>query len=176
MVIMAEATFLFLKVSGDEAVKSASEVLTKLIGTIAAAPAAAESPAVELAPAPRLSIAEVPYEKPSDEPDGFALPKPKPARAVGVGCGGRSEATPFNKSFKTKPKKATKSPSNKPPGALALRILKLLDQGNGVAPLEVLVNELGASAQGLNMAITKCAQLKRLGDGRIALEGYSDSD
>jgi hypothetical protein len=171
-----QATFLFLKVSGDEAVKSASEVLAKLIGSIAAEPAAPASPAVELAPPePRLNIAQVPYEKPADEPDGFALPNPKPAKAVGVGCGGRSEATSFNR-FKGKSKKTTKPPANRPPGVLASRIMRILDLGSGVAPLEVLVNETGSSAQACNMAITKCAQLKRLDDGRIALEGYSDTD
>lgn len=169
-----QATFLFLKVSGDEAVKSASDVLAKLISSVAAAPAVADTPSVELAPAP-LNIAEVPYEKPADEPDGFALPKPKAATPVGVGCGGRPPSSKFDK-LNNRPKKTPKPPSNKPPGALASKIMRILDQGSGVAPLEVLVQETGVSAQACNMAITKCSQLQRLGDGRIALEGYRDTD
>lgn len=103
------------------------------------------------------------YERPADEPSGFDAPPPKPSRPKFV----------VERNQKTQP---LTTGSGKPPGALALKILAVLDTGSGVAPLEHLVKETGASAQGLNMAITKCRQLKRLDDGRIALAGYRDDD
>ena len=173
MEVKSEATFLFLKVSGDEAVKSASEVLSKLVaGMVPAtpndpAPADTSSPAAE----PLTVIAGDTYEKPDDEPDGFVDPEPPRPRK----SSGRRITRSGGSNYYPVPKKP-KAKSDKPPGVLAMRIMKLLDNGNGVAPLDHLVSELGVSAQACNMAITKCGQLQRLDDGRIAMTGYRDED
>lgn len=181
-----EATFLFLKVSGDQAVKSASDVLARLVsGIVPAGPAVPAMPealaaaeALPALPAPEAESTvelaakritrrrKVKYQKADDEPDGFSAPQPAPSKAIATERGGRASSK-----FNEFPAKAAK-----PPGALATKILKVLDGGTGVAPLEELVREIGANAHGINMAITKCSQLKRLPDGRIALQGYRDED
>ncbi len=169
-----QATILFLRVSGDEAVKSAGDILARLVsGMIAGESTAPSDPTVEALPAPEAVVEpvqritrqrKVRFQKPDDEPDGFSAPAPSPS-------------TPsFVVDRKQKVKVAVGDKAARPPGALAFKILGILDRGSGVAPLEHLVRETGATIHGVNMAITKCSQLQRLDDGRIALTGYRGDD
>ena len=95
---------------------------------------------------------------PAGEPDGFRLPDPAPSTPIGV----------FDRPAKTK--------ANMPFG-LGGKIFTMLDNLGGCAAFEAVRKRFhDHSTQAINMAITKCTQLKRLDDGRIALEGYEDEE
>jgi hypothetical protein len=162
--------------SGSEALQEIGKLLSRVLPDNSVA-----VPLVALSQSSPETTAEEPVEIPKypDEPDGFRMPEPAPTRAKHVVDHTRNAKTPFQRPrFKKEKKQGTpKEPQDKVPGILASRIIQLLDGNNGVAPFEWLREQLpDCTPQGINMAVTKCRQLKRLEDGRIALVSYEDSD
>ena len=154
---MAEATFLFLKVSGDEAVRSASEVLGKFMDGM--------TPQAPSAPVPLIGSTDSDgerYEKPADEPDGFDAPEPPRATKV-----------KHASNYKPVPKKPKADPTE---GHVGPRIVRLLDTTGGVAPMELLVERLKLPPQSIGRAVGHSKTLQRLPDGRVALVGWHDED
>jgi hypothetical protein len=161
---------------GSEALKAVGNLLDRVLPPVAASlPAAViDVPAL---PGPkkrrggRRRKIDTDVKVPG-EPDGFALPPPEPSRPV---CVDRSQPKRPRKPF-TQDGERTNVNGHRPPGALAAKIIGYLDRTNGVAHLEAIVKHSGAAnAHGVNLAVAKCDQLKRLEDGRIALAGYDES-
>ena len=127
---------------------------------------------IEAAPDISAATFEKPtFEKPPHEEDGFLAAEPAPATPSFV----QNE----EKNARVKKLRVTrKTPGGpKPAGALGARIVSLLDKSGGVASFAHVRSKLPECLpQALNMAITKCEQLQRLEDGRIALAGYHDED
>lgn len=167
------ASFKALVITGEgdsETIQAACRTISQMLagfGGNGSAPAVEPAaPAIESAPVrritrkPRRTKAER-YERPPDEPDGFSS-SPKPSTPTFVKNAKANEAV----------RGAAAG------GGLAGRIVQALDDLGGCAPVEAILRKLGPgkTAQGVKLAASKCPQLKRVGDDRVALVNWEQDD
>lgn len=170
---MSEATLeikgLVIRAEGEESMRAAFQALSSVLEGLLPAgdkqPPALPEPVEEPEPAPKRIVKRRKKRETvavEGEPDGFNAPDPPPATPTFV----------LDRKQKTQPL----DDGTKKVGALAAKIIGVLDRGSGVAHIDELIRQCGGNAHGIALAAAKCDRLQRLSNGRIALTGYRDED